>query len=213
MTSQKITTIPIDDPRYPAELKAIGADAPRTLYALGNLDLLDCDKRVAVIGARQADRKGYDAAYRLGKQYAAEGYIIVSGLALGCDTAAHRGCLDAKGLTIAVVATGLNLTHPAENSRLQSDILAGGGLLLSEQPLNTPHSPQRLVARNRLQAALSRQVIVAQCPERSGTLHTVRFAHKYGKEVLAVDFGYSNPANAGNCKLIESGQAEGIKLK
>lgn len=213
MNSQKITTISISDPHYPAELKAIGADAPRTIYALGNLDLLNCNKRVAIIGARQADRKGYDAAYRLGKQYAAEGYIVVSGLALGCDTGAHRGCLDGSGQTIAVVATGLDLTYPAENQQLQADILAGGGLLLSEQSLNTPHSPQRLVARNRLQAALSQQVIVAQCPERSGTLHTVRFAHKYGKEVLAVNFGYSNSANAGNRQLIESGQAKEIKFQ
>ena len=209
----KPITIDMEDPRYPAELKAIGEDAPRTLYALGNVGLLADDKRVAVVGARRADRKGCDAAWRLGRQYATEGYIIVSGLALGCDTAAHRGCMDAGGKTIAVVATGLDRVHPKENAALQEQILRTGGLVLSEQPFGVKANPTRLVARNRLQSALSRQVIVAQCPERSGTLHTVRFAHRYGKEVLAVDFGYCNPANAGNHHLIGSGEAVGIQLK
>lgn len=208
----EITTITKNDQQYPAELKAIGSDAPAILYAMGNLDLLNSDNRVAIIGARKADRKGYDAAYCLGRQYAEAGYIIVSGLALGCDTAAHRGCIDAGGRTIAIVATGLDRVHPIENTTLQEDILRTGGLILSEQPLGTKANPTRLVARNRLQAALSKQIIVTQCPERSGSLYTVNFAHKYGKEVLAVDFGYVNAANAGNRELIESGRAERIKI-
>ena len=208
----KITVIKIDDSLYPAELKAIGEDAPKTVYAMGNLRLLTEGKKVAIIGARKADRKGYEAAYRLAQQYTALGYVVVSGLALGCDTAAHQGCIDAGGKTIAIVATGLDRVHPVENTALQERILEKDGLILSEQPLGVKANPTRLVARNRLQSALSDPVVVAQCPERSGTLHTVRFALKYGKEVRAVDFGFSNDANAGNRQLIASGQALAIKF-
>ena len=91
----------------------------------------------------------------------------VSGLAIGCDKAAHEGCLDAGGQTIAIVASGLNIVHPKENAPLQQRILENGGLILSEQPFGVKANPTRLVARNRLQAALSNTVILAECPQQS----------------------------------------------
>ena len=165
---------------------------------------------VAIIGSRKASRSGNSAAYALGAKFAKEGKIIVSGLALGCDAAAHRGCLSVDGKTIAIVATGLNLVHPRENIPLQEEILRKGGLIISEQPLGTKANPSRLVARNRLQAALSQMVIVAECPEHSGTMHTVRFAQKYGKQVKSVFFKGSNNMNSGNRYIVEQGIGEYI---
>ncbi len=206
----EIITISKEDPRFPKAFKAIGNDCPETIYALGNISLLESEDLVAIIGSRKASRKGNGAAYTLGAKFAKEGKVIVSGLALGCDAAAHRGCLSVDGKTIAIVATGLNLVHPRENEPLQEEILRNGGLIISEQPLGTKATPTRLVARNRLQAALSQMVIVAECPEHSGTMHTVRFAQKYGKQVKSVFFKGSNNMNSGNRYIVEQGIGEYI---
>ena len=203
-----IITLTPESLDYPAELKTIGDDMPPVLYALGNTELLTYQHKVAIIGGRQADSNGPEAAYRLGRKYAEEGWVVVSGLALGCDTAAHRGCLDAGGKTIAIVATGLDRVHPKENIALQEDILRSGGLILSELTLGTKANPTRLIARTRLQAALANPIVVAQCAEQSGTMHAVAFAQKYGKLVLAVPYDYLTEQTAGNRLLIENGIAE-----
>ena len=174
----QIITINKEDEFFPEAFKAIGEDCPERIYAMGNLDLLKREHMVAIIGSRKATRTGNSKAYDLGISYAKKGYVVVSGLALGCDASAHRGCMAADGGTIAIVATGLNLVHPRENIPLQEEILRKGGLILSEQPLGVKANPTRLVSRNRLQAALSEEVIVAECPKHSGTMHTVRFAQK-----------------------------------
>ena len=205
-----IVSISCQDDRYPHRLKDIGTDAPAVIYCLGNIDLLKENKAVAVIGARAADREGNQKAYQLGKEYAEKEYVIVSGLALGCDTSAHLGCLDVKGKTIAIVGNGLDITHPKENVALQRRILVNDGLLLSEQVIGIKANPTRLVARNRLQAALSEAVILAQCPAKSGSLHTMRFARQYGKKSYAVSFTRRNEANAGNHGLIDSNLAQPI---
>ena len=202
-----ISAITVHDDNFPKRLQAIGNDCPAIIYCLGNTDLLRKKKAVAIIGARACDKEGYDMAYRLGMKYAQEDNVIVSGLAIGCDTAAHRGAVDVKGDTIAVVATGLNLTHPKESRQLQKDILDNNGLIISEQPYGTKANPTRLIARNRLQAALSESVILAQCPEHSGSLHTMRFARKYGKQCFASTYTHRTDGNAGNYSLIESNLA------
>ena len=208
----KIETIEKTDSRYPKEFLAIGEDAPERIYAMGNLDLLTREHKVAVIGARKASRKGWNCAYKLGAKFAKAGTVVVSGLALGCDGAAHEGCLAAKGETIAIVATGLDIVHPKEHAGLQKRILDAGGLIISEQPLRTKANPTRLVARNRLQAALSEKVVVAECPEHSGTMHTVRFAQAYGKPVSAVHYPVCNEFNSGNKYILDTiGAAEPLE--
>lgn len=202
-----IKIMSIQDDNYPANLLAIGNDAPLIIHLLGNSKLIERTDSVAIIGARAADRPGLDAAFSLGAKYASEGKVIVSGLALGCDKAAHEGCLSVGGETIAVVASGLNITHPIENIPLQSRIIDNDGVLLSEQPFGVKANPTRLVARNRLQAALSESVILAQCPEQSGSMHTMRFARKYHKTSYAVEFPKCTEINGGNRLLIESKQA------
>lgn len=199
-----IMVISCHDTEFPPRLKAIGRDCPALIFCLGNTALLEREKSVAVIGARSADREGTEAAYKVAADYARRGYVIVSGLAVGCDTAAHRAAIDNGGATIAVVATGLNLIHPRESEALQADILSHGGLIFSEQPIGVKANPTRLVARNRLQAALSEEVILAQCPEQSGSLHTMRFAARYRKRLSAVSFPKWYPANMGNYNLLHS---------
>ena len=205
-----IFTIKKDDELFPEAFRAIGDDCHSQIYVMGNVNLLKKTNFVAIIGARKATRAGNSKAYELGATYGRQGAVVVSGLALGCDASAHLGCLAAKGKTIAIVATGLDLVHPRENEPLQRQILNNGGLILSEQPLGTKANPSRLVARNRLQAALSSDVIVAECPEHSGTMHTVRFAQKYGKKVKAAIFKHVAEENSGNRFIISSGIGEGI---
>ena len=206
----QIITINKEDEFFPEAFKAIGEDCPERIYAMGNLDLLKREHMGAIIGSRKATRTGNSKAYDLGISYAKKGYVVVSGLALGCDASAHRGCMAADGGTIAIVATGLNLVHPRENIPLQEEILQKGGLILSEQPLGVKANPTRLVARNRLQAALSEEIVVAECPEHSGTMHTVRFAQKYGKKVKAARLPYDKEENSGNKYIIDTGIGEGI---
>ena len=205
-----IKSVSVQDEGFPERLLKIGKDCPPVIHLLGNTDLLKEDNAVAIIGARSADKEGNSKAYELGKKYAEDGYVIVSGLALGCDTASHVGCLDAGGKTIAIVGSGLDITHPKENTALQKRILENGGLIMSEQPIGVKAGPRTLVQRNRLQAALSESVILAQCPSESGSLHTMRFARKYKKKSLAVKYPKRNDANAGNFDLIESGLASPV---
>ena len=207
-----IKTISIQDKDYPEKLKKIGNEAPVLIHLLGNADLLKREKAVAIIGARSADREGNAKAYELGKKYAQDGNVIVSGLALGCDKAGHEGCLAVGGETMAIVGSGLDIIHPKENMDLQKRILEAGGLILSEQLIRTKANPTTLVARNRLQAALSDAVILAQCPVQSGSLHTMRFARQYRRRSMAVKFPKRTEANAGNFDLIESGLAEPLTI-
>ena len=206
-----VTTLTFQNERFPLQLKKIGNDCPPMIHCLGNMSLLaPTVSRIAVIGARAASPIGVKKAYELGKQFAEEGNIIVSGLALGCDKAAHEGCLDARGRTIAIVASGLNIVHPKENAPLQKRILESGGLILSEQPFGVKANPTRLVARNRLQAALASTIILAECPEQSGSMHTMRFARKYHKRCLVVSYPEYNEKNAGNELLINLNLARSI---
>ena len=206
----QIITINKNDELFPESFRAIGEECPERIYVMGNLDLLKSEHMVAIIGSRKATRAGNSKAYELGLNYAKKGYVAVSGLAIGCDAAAHRGCMAGDGGTIAIVATGLDKVHPYENIPLQEKILRNGGLILSEQPLGIKANPTRLVARNRLQAALSEEVVVAECHVHSGTMHTVRFAQKYGKIIKAAKFPYNKEENSGNKYIITTGIGTGI---
>lgn len=207
-----IKTLTVQDADFPERLLKIGDACPDMIHLLGNIELLKEPKAVAIIGARAADKEGNSKAFALGKKYAEEGFVVVSGLALGCDASAHAGCLDAGGKTIAIVGTGLDIVHPRENTALQQRILENGGLIMSEQPIGTKASPRTLVQRNRLQAALTEEVVLAQCPAESGSLHTMRFARKYHKKSLAVKFQKRNDVNAGNFDLIDNNLAQPLTI-
>ena len=208
-----IVSIPYYADDYPCRLKVLNNDIPMLIHVLGNKELLNHEDSVAVIGARAADKDGLEMAYFFSQQSVRQGYPVISGLALGCDTAAHRGCLDAGGHTIAVVASGLDITHPKVNKALQEDIVASGGTILSEYPFGVKANPTRLVARCRIQAALSHTVIVAQCPIISGTMYAVRFAKTYGRNVYVVQFDRQNELNTGNKFLLDYGIAQPISTE
>ena len=206
-----VVTLTFQNKHFPYSFRKIGRDCPPMIHGLGDMSLLaPTANRIAIIGARAASTIGLKKAYELGRRFAEEGNIIVSGLALGCDKSAHEGCLDAGGRTIAIVASGLNIVHPKENASLQQRILENGGLVLSEQPFDMKANPTKLVARNRLQAALSNTVVLAECPEHSGSMHTMRFARQYHKRCLVVAYPKYSEINAGNELLINLNLARSI---
>ena len=206
-----VVSLTFQDANFPKSLKRLGADCPPLIHCLGNRSLMgDESKCVAIIGARGCTKDGFRKARELGERFASEGNVIISGLALGCDKAAHEGCLDAGGKTIAIVGSGLDIIFPSENVGLQKRILENGGLIVSEQHFGIKASGKTLVARNRLQAGLSRAVILAECPAHSGSLHTMRFARKYHRESLAAIFPVWNKDNEGNHNLIKDKFAKPI---
>lgn len=192
---------------YPEMLNILGDERPPIIHYIGNEELLERTDSVAIIGARRADKNGNGVAYQLGAECAKRGKVVISGLALGCDGAAHRGCLDAHGETIAIVASGLDAVYPKEHEALQERIVKNGGLVISEHPIGVKANPTRLVARNRLQAALAEKVVVAQCPAKSGTMYTANFAEKYKKKMYAVAFTKDNEFNSGNKLLLQEQRA------
>ena len=210
----EIQEIAHDSCLYPIEFFNLfktgkGIDHPRILYSLGDKRFIRRSPyftpRIAIIGTRKPDEQGKEIAYRLGRFYSED--IVVSGLARGIDTAAHHGCLDGGGRTIAVVGSGLNHVYPKENNDLQQKIIDNGGMILSEQHHTVKANPRTLIARTRIQTALADKVFVVECDRESGTMHAVDFALKFGKPVFALDCEWS-----GNRYLIDNSLAEPFKL-
>ena len=205
-----ITLLPYFASDYPTALHALGGARPVLLYAEGDLSLLQSPASIlGIVGTRQPSPEGLAAAHRIAYEEAEKGRIILSGLAYGCDAAAHHGALEATGRTIAVIATGLDRAHPEAHQALQDRIIASGGLVLSEYPLATPVDTYRLVARDRLQAALSAELLVIECGVQSGTMHTVRFAERYHRPIFALPPHTDRlPSLEGNRLLLQSGRAK-----
>ena len=210
----EIRQIPLSDVLFPQDLNSILRcfdyhSVPKKLYTLGDARLLRKpvlgQQRIAIIGSRKPDERGMEVAYLLGKFFPED--IIISGLAKGIDTAAHQGCLDAGGKTIAIVGSGLNHFYPKENMDLQQRIIDTGGLILSEQEPKLRANPRRLIARTRLQVALADKVYVMECEKESGTMHAVDFALKYGKPIFALDCIWS-----GNRYLLDNGLAKPLSM-
>jgi DNA processing protein len=170
-----IRAITPGDETFPERLRAI-PDAPPLLYYRGDLKSLHDSAAVAIVGTRSPTKFGQSCARRLGKVFAKRGFTVVSGLALGCDEAAHKGCLVAGGPTVAMLAHGLDRVHPRSNEELAADILANGGALFSEYPPGTPPKRSYFVDRNRLQSGASDGTIVVETGIKGGTMHTARFA-------------------------------------
>jgi DNA processing protein len=171
------------DPAYPAALAAI-IDPPFVLWTRGPLAALD-RPAVAMVGSRAASAYGVSVAARLAADLAARGVAVVSGLARGIDSAAHRGALDGGGVTVAVLGSGLDVIYPPEHATLAKAI-EENGLLLSELVAGTPPLRPFFPLRNRIISGLSRAVVVIEAGEKSGSLITARCALEQGREVLAV---------------------------
>jgi DNA processing protein len=188
--------------RYPRPLLEI-ADPPVLLFAKGRVDLLG-NPAVAIVGSRQATPRGLRDAEAFARAFSDVGLSIVSGLALGIDTAAHRGGLAGIGSTIAVVGTGLDKVYPARNRDL-AHRLASEGLLLSEFPLGTPPLASNFPRRNRVISGLARGCLIVEAALPSGSLITARQALEQGREVFAVPGSIHSPVSKGCHWLIKQG--------
>jgi DNA processing protein len=192
-----------DEPDYPELLRQI-FDPPAVLYVSGSLEAGEGARSVAVVGSRSATPAGAALARGLGRELARIGAIVVSGLARGIDTAAHRGVLDASGRTLAVLGSGLDVIYPSENAALAREITRGGAVI-SEFALGTPPAPGNFPRRNRVIAGCTRGVVVVEAALRSGALVTARLALEEGREVMAVPGHPSLPGAAGTNQLIRDG--------
>ncbi len=202
-TKAGITILSLDDPQYPLRLKEI-YDPPLVLYVRGDPEILT-KPGLAVIGTRHPTPYGSGMAERLACDLAAQGLVIISGMARGVDTASHRGALSAKGKTVAVFGTGVDVIYPKENSRLSEQILALGGALVSEFPLGTFAAPQNFPIRNRILSGMSIGVLVVEAAEYSGTRITARLALEQNRDVFAVPGNVTNKNSWGPNTLIKQG--------
>lgn len=190
------------DDAYPERLRQI-YDPPFLLYARGDLDLL-ASPSIAVVGTRRPSAYGLVAAERLSKDLAQAGLTIVSGMARGIDTAAHKAALEIGGKTIAVLGCGADVVYPAENKKLAQGIVEHG-LLLSEFPLRSPGYPQNFPVRNRIVSGLSYGVLIVEGAQYSGSAITARLALDQGREVFAVPGNITAKQSFGPNLLIRSG--------
>jgi DNA processing protein len=184
------------DPAFPQALRDI-PDCPPLLWIMGDPALL-ARPMIALVGARNASSLGTRMARSLAADLSARGYLIVSGLARGIDTAAHLGSVE-RG-TVAVMAGGVDVIYPAENTKLAGDILATG-LRLSEQPIGLIPQARHFPSRNRLVSGLAQAVVVVEAAAKSGSLLTVRNALDQGREVMAVP-GHPIDARASGCNML-----------
>ena len=193
------------DGAYPALLAAI-YDPPPRLYLRGSRPDLLHGPCVALVGARSCSSYGRQVARWLGRELAAAGAVVVSGLARGVDGEAHRGALEAGGSTIAVLGCGIDRDYPRAHAELARRI-AAEGLIVSEYPTGTEPAPWRFPARNRIVAGLCLAVAVIEARERSGALITADFALEEGREVLAVPGEVTSALSAGSNALLKHGAA------
>lgn len=192
------------DSDYPANLKSL-ENCPPLLYVRGTL----CEDDVwsiAIVGTRRASVYGREVSGRLASDLARAGVTIVSGLALGIDTIAHRTALDAGQRTIAVLGSGVDQIYPPENRGLAAQI-AENGAVVSEYPLGTRPEANNFPPRNRVISGLSKAVVIVEAPKRSGALITARFAAEQGRDVFAVPGNITSPGSAGCNDLIRKGAA------
>jgi DNA processing protein len=194
--------IPITDSRYPDRLRQI-YDPPVVLFARGRTELLG-SVMLAVVGTRRPTTYGIAAAERLAADLAAAQLTIVSGMARGIDTAAHKAALAANGSTVAVFGCGVDLVYPAENRKL-SALIAEKGLLVSEFPMGSPPYPQNFPVRNRIVSGMSAGILVVEGAQYSGSGITARLAMDQGREVFAVPGNITSRMSWGPNLLIKQG--------
>ncbi len=199
-----------DDPEYPELLKQI-YDPPMVLYVKGAL--LPKDKNaVALVGSRMTTPYGIEAARKLAYQLAYLGVTVISGGARGIDSAAHQGALSAKGRTLAILGTGINIVWPAENKEL-FDRIASNGAVVTQFPFNRPGDKQSFPIRNRIVAGMTLGTVVVEANMSSGALITANFATEYGRQVFAVPGRIDSPRSKGCHDLIKKGAklCEGVE--
>ena len=197
----KVYDITMDE--YPQRLREI-PDAPAVIYVSGELPDFESVDSVSIVGTRRATVYGIRTALSLGANLSKIGFVVVSGGALGIDCAAHRGVLQEKGKAVCVLGCGIDFDYLLENKELRNAI-ALTGALVSEYPPGSAAASHNFPQRNRIISALSNGVIVVEAPKKSGSMITVDFALKQGKDVFAVMGNVDSPYSAGSNQLIKEG--------
>ncbi len=195
--------VTFNDSNYPAALREIDAP-PCLLYAKGvALDSLNTPT-AALVGTRRPTHYGVRVAETIARGLASMGVTVASGMARGCDAAAHKGALDAGGVTVAVLGTGVDVVYPRDNAKLYEDIVAKG-IVLTEFPMATQPRPYNFPQRNRIISGISKGVVVIEAPFRSGALMTARLALEANREVMAVPGAVTSERSRGTNGLIKQG--------
>lgn len=202
MRRHQVTLVTFLDENYPSNLLNI-YDPPPFLYMKGELEKED-KVAIAVVGSRFASHYGKLTTETISRDLALEGVTVVSGLARGIDTSAHRGALSAKGRTIAVLGCGIDVDYPVENKKLKEEIVLRGALI-SEFPMSTPPASLNFPIRNRIISGLSLGVVVVEASHRSGSLITARLALEQGRDVFAVPGSIDSLRSRGTHGLIKEG--------
>jgi DNA processing protein len=192
-----------EEEAYPERLREI-YDPPAVLWIRGNVELL-ARPGIAVVGTRQPSPYGAGMAELLSRDLANRRLVILSGMARGVDTAAHKGAIEAGGKTVAVWGTGIDVIYPKENKKLAESIVASGGTIVSEYPLGTFPAPQNFPIRNRILSGMSVGVLVIEAAEYSGTRITARCAMEQNRDVYAVPGNVTNKNAWGPNTLIKQG--------
>ncbi|WP_019134345.1 DNA-processing protein DprA [Kallipyga massiliensis] len=190
------------DPDYPALLREM-ADPPAVLYGRGQKEVLS-GPCLTMVGTRKASNYGLSVANRFARNLASAGLVIVSGLALGIDGACHRGALEGKGRTLAVMACGIDRVYPASHRNLAERICREGGIL-TEYPPGSPPLKHHFMNRNRILSGLSMATLVVEARDKSGTMITSRFAGEQGRDLFAIPGNINQPRSSGCNWLIQQG--------
>lgn len=204
--NNKILIISREDKIYPQRLREI-YHAPLVLFIKGTLPDIDDEIAVSFVGTRKCSAYGELACERIASEFAASGGLVISGMALGVDTAAHKAALRAGAKTVAVLGCGIDICYPYRNKRLMSEIIENGAVI-SEFIPGTPPDRQNFPIRNRILSGLALGVLVAEAPLRSGALITATYAEEQGRDVFAIPGDITNPLSHGTNRLI----ADGAKL-
>ncbi len=199
----EIFQINLSDYDYLRDLPHI-PDPPKKLFIRGKLPAKRV-KTVAIVGTRKPSTYGREIATKIASECAKNGIVVVSGLALGIDSIAHRAAIDSGGKTIAILANGVDKIYPRSHEDLGQRILQTNGAILSEYPNNTPARPWQFLARNRIVSGLADAVVIIEAASRSGTLSTANHALDQGKEIFAVPGNITSPLSAGCNQLIKNG--------
>ena len=200
-----VNKLMLDDPGMPAILRDI-ASPPKQLFVAGT-PLTESMKlpRVAIVGSRKVSPYGREVTTKLAYDLAARGIVIISGLALGVDALAHKAALDAGGTTLAVLPSPIGHIYPSSHTALARQILENGGTLISEYAGVADMNRASFIARNRLVSGLCDALLITEAAEKSGTLHTARFALEQGRDVLAVPGSIFSPTSVGTNNLLKVG--------
>ena len=198
-----VTVVTPADEGYPKQLLAVPG-RPLVLYVTGDVAALS-KPAIALVGTRRATIYGKDMANRLAYDLAKAGWAVVSGLALGIDAESHRGALDAEGVTVGVLGSGLDRFYPEQNRELAREMAKKGGAVVSEFPFGRPPDRETFPIRNHVVAALARGVVAVEAPLRSGTLITTSIAADLGRTVMAVPARVDSRMSAGCLQLIRDG--------